>query len=110
MQVRLERNLIGARGMAALANAVRSRHGVPNLTETFATSPRSSGADGGGGWLRQQQWEWVSGIDQIPLWGNVASDEAVQAALRDARAAKQFPANFLKSKNRLSGLSKRVFS
>ena len=94
--------------MAALANAVRSRHNnVPNSTQPSATSAGPGGA-GGGGWLRQQQWEWVSGIDQMPLWGNVASDEAVQAALRDARAAKQFPANFLKSKSRLSDVSNRI--
>lgn len=103
--VRLERNLIGTHGMAALANAVRSRHDIPNSTQTSATSNGSDGT-GGGGWLRQQQWEWVSSIDQMPLWGNVASDETVQAALRDARAAKQFPANFLKSKSRMLPSSK----
>ena len=83
--------------MAALANAVRSRHDAPtadkspNAKETSSSSSRASG------------WEWVSSIDQMPLWGNVASDQAVQAALRDARATKQFPANFLKPKNRWSG-------
>ena len=104
--------MIGISGMAALANAVRTRHeppdgkSAPNPQETSAYGPRSSTPVGGksaGGWLRKQQWEWVSSIDQMPLWGNVASDERVQAALRDAREAKQFPANFLKPKNRLAG-------
>ena len=99
--------------MAALANAVRSRHGAPdgknapNPQETFSHGPRSStraiGGKSAGGWLRKQQWDWVPSIDQMPLWGNVASDEGVQAALRDAREAKQFPSNFLKPKNRLAG-------
>ena len=59
--------------------------------------------------MRKQQWDWVPSIDQMPLWGNVASDEGVQAALRDAREAKQFPSNFLKPKNRLAGESWRPY-
>ena len=89
-----------------MANAVRSRHGAnPNASspKEISSAPSIASKHGGSSTGGGGKWEWVSCIDQMPLWGNVASDEAVQAALRDARAAKQFPANFLKPQNRLSG-------